>query len=146
MIETDFYTLLTSPTTSGLYGTVNADESPVATVCSLSPGGIFPVYVPKGSTFPCLSYNFVGGSSYSTFNTPGYQKYRVEVNCWSEDYAGAVNLRAAVITALNGYSVANSDTPNSIQSIQLIQSTDDFEHDLLQFRCIVEFYLYTTFI
>lgn len=144
MIESDFYSVLTSSDTTGLYGTVNFDDSPVVTVMDLCDSRVYPLVLPTQPTLPAITYSFIGGTSRPTNDSPGSQRYRVEVNCWGNTYSEAVTLRAAVITALNGYPAGRVQT-TSIQSIQYLQPTDFFDHDVLQYRAMVEFYVYANF-
>jgi hypothetical protein len=103
---------------------------------------IYPLLLPTNSPMPAIDYSFVGGSATATLTTTGVQKYRVEVNCWGDTYTDAVTLRAAVVLALNGYTDFEFD--GSDISIQLIQPRDFFDHDLLQYRAMVEFYVFAT--
>lgn len=121
MIESQFFSVLSSA--SG--------------VTALVGSRIYPVILPTDVTLPAIDYTFVGGSSHPTLTTTGTQKYRLEVNCWGKTYSDAVTLRAAVISALNGYLDGN-------MSIQLLMPQDFFDHELLQFRAMVEFYIYAT--
>jgi hypothetical protein len=122
MVETDFYTALSSP----------------AAITALCASRIYPLLLPTEVVLPAIDYSFVGGSSASTFDTTGTQKYRVEVNCWGETYADSVTLRAAVVAALNCY-------VNGKTSIQFLQPTDFFDHELMQYRAMAEFYIFTSF-
>jgi hypothetical protein len=67
-------------------------------------------------------------------DTRGTQRSRIQLDCWGDTYGDAVNLRAAVIQTFAGYKDANF-------SAQILSTSDDFEHDLLQYRAIVEVYL-----
>ena len=129
MIEQSFYSVLMASTA----------------VTALTGYRIYPLVVPEidsdiplSSQLPAIDYAIIGGSAYATLTTTGWQKYRVEVNCWGSTYSTAVTLRDAVIANLNGY----LDTQ---MSIQLIQPQDFFDHDLLQYRAMVEFYVYFTY-
>jgi hypothetical protein len=105
-------------------------------ITALAIGGIYPAALPADAAFPAIHYLFVGGSSKATQDTLGSQKYRVEVNCWGNSYEDAVMLRHAVITTLAQYSA------NGV-FIQYSQPTDLFDHDLLQFRAMAEFYVFS---
>jgi Protein of unknown function (DUF3168) len=107
-------------------------------VVSLATGGIHPVVLPKEATFPAIHYLFVGGSSKATQDTRGTQQTRVEVNCWGDSYNDVVTLRHAVIAALDQYSA------NGV-FIRFIQPTDFFDHDLLEYRGMAEFYVTSNF-
>ena len=96
----------------------------------------YPVTLPTDPTLPALDYKIVGASTSPTFETSGLTKYRVEVNSWGNTYSDAVTLRDAVIGVLNGYQDANL-------TINLIQPTDFFDSDLLQYRAMAEFYCWS---
>lgn len=119
MIEQDFYQALSSSTQ----------------VAALTGSRVYPLLVPQDSTLPAIDYIFVGGTISPTFDTPGTAKYRIEVNCWGDTYLEAVTVRAAVIQALNGYRSATL-------YVRLIQPRDMFDHELLQYRAMVEFYAF----
>lgn len=121
MIESDFYAALSSSA---------AVQAIVAT-------RIYPMLVPAESALPAIDFSFIGGSATATFDTPGTAKYRVEINCWGGTYSDAVTLRAAVIQALNGYRSATL-------YLRLIQPRDMFDHELLQYRAMVEFYAFAS--
>jgi hypothetical protein len=122
VIETDFYSILS--TAPG-----------VTAICD---SRIYPVRLPTEAIMPAIHYAFVGGSSKPTFDTPGIQKYRVEVNCWGTQYLDAIALRHAVIAALNRFSA------NGVL-IQFIQSVDFDDHETLQSRALAEFYVWANF-
>src|SRR5260370_22170676 len=107
-------------------------------ITPLGTGGIYPASLPKDATFPAIHYLFVGGSSKATQDTYGTQRYRVEVNAWANSYNDAVTLRHAIIATLSQYSA------NGV-SISFIQPTDFFDHELLEFRPMPEFYVTHSF-
>ncbi len=108
---------------------------PITTICD---SRIYPLVLPTDPTLPAITYSLVGGSSRSTQDTQGNQRYRIEVNCWGNTYGDAVTLRYAVISALGQYSADGI-------FISLIQPTDFFDHDLLQYRAMAEFYVFSNF-
>jgi hypothetical protein len=107
-------------------------------ITTLATGGIYPAALPKDATFPAVHYLFVGGSSNATQDSFGSQRYRVEVNAWGNSYSDAVTLRHAIIATLSQYS------QNGV-SISFIQPTDFYMPDLLEFRCMSEFYVTSNF-
>jgi hypothetical protein len=109
-----------------------------ASITALAKGGIYPGKLPKDATFPAIHYLFVGGSSQPTQDTFGTQRYRVEVNAWGDSYYDAITLRHAIIAALSLYS------QNGV-FISFIQPTDFFDHELLEFRAMAEFYINSNF-
>jgi hypothetical protein len=119
MIETQVYSILSSSTA-------------LKAICG---SRIYPLVLPNESPMPAISYSFVGGSSKSTQDTQGNQKYRLEVNCWGKKYLDSVTLRNAVITLLGSYSQDGI-------FISYLQPIDFYEDDLLEYRCLAEFYVY----
>lgn len=103
---------------------------------------IYPVELPEGSALPAITYLYPGGSSEPTLNTTGYQRQRLEINCWAERYLGAVTLRAAVRAALEGTRAVLSDGTD-LQDIEYLQPIDfPLETAARQYRCAIEFYLH----
>jgi hypothetical protein len=107
-------------------------------VTTLATGGIYPAALPKDATFPAIHYLIVGGSSKATQDTYGTQRTRVEVNAWGNSYNDAITLRHAIIAALSQYS------QNGV-FISFSSQTDFFDHDLLEYRAMSEWYLYSNF-
>ena len=103
-------------------------------VTTLATGGIHPAALPTEATLPAIHYLFVGGSSNATQDSYGNQQYRVEVSAWGSSYEIAVTLRHAIIAALDQYNA------NGV-FIRFIQPTDLFDHELLEFRAMAEFYV-----
>jgi hypothetical protein len=107
-----------------------------AAVTAFTGTRIYPLVLPDDATLPAIHYAVIGGSASPTYTSVGSQKFRIELNCWASTYADAVRLRAAVITTLSGYY-------DGTTSIQFLSPQDLFDHELLQFRAIAEFYAYT---
>jgi hypothetical protein len=106
-------------------------------ITAITGANIFPVELPKDPTLPALTYRTITSVASPTFTTSGLQRARVEIDCWGSRYLDAVNLRTAVIGALNGYVDANF-------TILLISFGDVFKNELLQYAATVEFYLFFT--
>ena len=117
---------------SSLYTALSQD----AGVSAITANRIYPLVVPTASALPAIDFAFVGGSVQGTFDGRGLAKMRVEVNCWGDTYADAVKLRSAVIQALDGYTGCGF-------TCRMIAPHDLFDHDLEQYRAIVEFYLWS---
>ena len=120
-----------------LFHDVLAASTSIAAICGKR---IYPLVIPQDSPLPAIEYNSaVGGSATATLTGTGVQKNRAEVNCYGDTMQDAKNLRLAVVGALNGY----VDVTTGI-TIQLIQPRNFFDHELLQYRAMVEFYVYYT--
>jgi len=96
---------------------------------------IFPTVITEGTKLPAVVYAFIGGQSNPTFDTIGLNRYRVEISAYSDVYLDAVTLRNTIISALDGYKDSN------IADINLIQRLDDFSHEAMTYRCLMEFYV-----
>jgi hypothetical protein len=122
MIETNLFALLSS----------------IHAVASLtSPGGcrLYPLLIPEDSPLPAVDYAVVTGVASPTFTSRSTMRYRVEINCWAATYLEAATLRTAIMQGLDGYRDANL-------VVQIIGPRDLFDHDLLQYRAMVEFYVF----
>lgn len=98
---------------------------------------IYPAVLPKNPTLPALTYRFIAGPVKPTMDTGGIQKSRVQIDCYAETFADAVNLRNAVVQTLHRYRDTN------FQSLILDTGPDGFDHDLLQYVAIAEAYLWS---
>jgi Protein of unknown function (DUF3168) len=107
-----------------------------AAITSLAATRVYPIVLPTDPDLPALTYQIVGGSSNPTLSSAGMQKIRLQIDCWGDSYGDAVTLRDAVATSLSGYQDAN------VQFL-FLSKHDDFDHELLQYRAIIEFYIFT---
>jgi hypothetical protein len=98
---------------------------------------IYPLVLPDECTLPAIDYSIVGGAAKSTQDTRGTIRLRWEVNCWGASYGDAVTLRNAVVQSLDNY------VGQGIH-IQFLMPQDIFDHELLQYRAIAEFYVYAS--
>jgi hypothetical protein len=112
--------------------------SSTTSITAITGPRIYPLQLPQDPTLPAIEYSFIGGSSSPTFTTRGNKRYRVQIDCWGNTYAEAVTLRSAVKDALDGYS-------DGQMSILLISPRDFFDHELLQYRAMAEFYILSNF-
>lgn len=121
MIESTLFSLLsTSPS--------------ITAICNTR---IYPVVLPTEVTLPAIHYLIVGGAVKPTNDTHGTIRVRVEVSCWGNTYGDAVNLRDAVVQSLDSYSGEGIN-------IQYLMPQDLFDHELMQFRAICEFYVFAS--
>lgn len=108
--------------------------SSASAVTAVAGTNIFPATLPTDPVLPALTYSFIGGSVLPNMSTRGVQRSRVQIDCFASTYNSAVSLRDAVIQTLAGYSSAAF-------SSQILSTSDDFDHSLLQYRAIVEVYV-----
>jgi Protein of unknown function (DUF3168) len=106
-------------------------------IAAITAGAVYPILLPIDSPLPALTYQIVGSSSAQTQATHGMQRIRLQVDCWATTYLGAVTLRDVVANSLDGYEDSNF-------SALLLSRTDFFEDAALQYRAMLEFYIFTT--
>lgn len=104
---------------------------------------IFPVLLPTGPDYPAVTYQLISATPQPTLNTSGFQRWRIQFDCWGKSYADAAGLRAALVKTLNGFQGVLSDGTR-LQNADFLQLTDFFADDARVYRCMVEFYLYFT--
>ena len=112
-------------------------QSSITALCSTR---VYPAALPKDPTLPAIEYKIVGGAPQSTLGGHGSLRVRLEVNCWGNTYNDAVTLRSAVVQALSGYKVPNSNT-----TFSYLMPQDFFDDELLQYRAVAEFYVVSNF-
>lgn len=105
---------------------------------------IYPVVLPEEPTYPAATYQMISARAEPTFETSGFQRWRIQFDCFGVAYPDASGLRDALIKALNGYQGVLSDG-TILQNADFIQLTDYFYDQARIFRCMVEFHLYFTF-
>ncbi|HLH36004.1 MAG TPA: DUF3168 domain-containing protein [Alloacidobacterium sp.] len=130
----------------GLVSILAADAGVTALLATGDARSIFQMVVPEDeSAYPCIGYQFVGGSSAPTFDTSGLQRSRVQIDCWAVTPEGAKNLAEAVRKALNGFHGYLSDGTVLSNAMMLHPGIDFFSADSRFFRRMLEFYLLYTF-
>lgn len=116
-----------------LYSVLSASSA----ITTLIGSRIYPVIIPEDTTLPALSYWFVSGTASPTMDTRGTIRSRVQLDCWGQTYSDAVTLRAAVIQAIAGHR-------DSSFSAQIVSVHDEFIEDALQYRAVLEAYLFAS--
>lgn len=125
---------------SGLYQLLAADAG-VSAICA---GRIFSVDIPPDNQqLPALAYSMVGGAATPTFTTSGVFRQRVQLDAFGDSYDDAASLRAAGITAVNGWCAVLSDGTRVLSASLLNPGTDFCGEDRI-FRCMCEFYILHT--
>lgn len=118
--------------------------STTTAITALCKTRIYPVILPTDPTYPCALYKTIAAKPSPTMDTSGFQRWRVEFDCFAYAYMDAAALRSALRSTLEGYRGVLSDG-TSLQDCQFIQLGDMFEEDARVYRCMVEFYLYFDF-
>jgi len=110
-------------------------------------GSIFDGVVPEDiAQYPCLAYQWVGGSSDPGLTTAGPRRSRLQIDCWGTDKAMAITLANAVAHLLDGYAGLLSDGTN-VMSAWIINppGVDFFSGDSRFRRRMLEFYVLHNF-
>ncbi len=115
-----------------------------AAITALVGTNIYPVTLPVDAPMPALQYSTVAHTSSPGFATDGMQKIRIQFDAWATQYSSALAIRAAVENALLGYSGVLSDG-TKVHNCLRISSTDFFQHEALQYRCMLEVYFLATY-
>ena len=110
-------------------------------VTALVGAGIYPEEVPMNASLPAITYTVVGLRSSPTLSTAGMFRYRVEFNCWGNSVLEAVLVRQALVSSL--YTFTGTVDGCFIQDMWVCNVMDFFEHELMQYRRMVEFYILT---
>jgi Protein of unknown function (DUF3168) len=105
---------------------------------------IYPVVRPPSPVYPCISYKLIAAKPSPTLQTSGYQRWRIEFNCFATTYAQGVALRAALRSTLEGFRGTLNDG-TYLQDAQFIQLSDDYEDEPRIYCCMDEFYLFFNF-
>jgi len=110
-IETDFYATL--QTNAGVTAIVGAK--------------LYPHVAPEGTAAPFLTYHMVVGTPFNQISkTTTLEKKRIQINCWSDSYAGAQTLAEAVKTALNSDGHLALEIENYVDEAQLYRRIIDW--------------------
>lgn len=118
--------------------------STTAAITTLCGTRIYPAVLPTIPTYPCLRYKLISAKAEPTLSTSGYQRWRIQFDCFANTYASAVALRAAIRSALEGYRGTLIDG-TYLQDAQFIQLGDDYEDDPRVYCAMSEFYLFFNF-
>jgi hypothetical protein len=108
---------------------------------------IFDGVLPEDETaYPCLAYQFVGGSNDPGLTSAGPRRSRLQIDCWGLTKAQAIPLANAVAHLLDGYSGVLSDG-TTVMSCWIINppGVDFFSGDSRFRRRMLEFYVLHNF-
>jgi hypothetical protein len=105
-------------------------------------GIVAPTQLPEGTALG-LTYQFAGGSSDPTFDTPGVQKQRVQFDAHAPTVLQAVAILTAVRTLLEGHAGPLADGTYIVYS-EWLGDMDFFDSDPRQYRVAVEYRFFYT--
>lgn len=128
MIETGLFSLLST-------------TSAITTLCGTR---IYPFVLPTDPTYPCVLYKWIGAKPDPTMDTSGFQRWRMEFDCFAQTPASAIALRSAIRQALEGHRGRLTDG-TYLQDAQFTQLGDFFEDDARIPRAMIEFFLFFNF-
>jgi hypothetical protein len=112
-----------------------------------SAGSIFDGVAPEDvAQYPCLAYQWVGGSNDPGLTNAGPRRSRLQVDCWGTTKATAIALANAVAHLLDGYTGVLTDGTN-VMSCWIINppGVDFFSDDSRFRRRMLEFYVLHNF-
>lgn len=98
---------------------------------------IYPVVLPTGPAYPCMTYQDIVAPQQPTLDTAGMQHWRLQFDCWGETFVDASNLRKALIDTLNGAQQTLSDG-TVLQNARLNNLHSDFASASRTYRCIAD--------
>lgn len=101
-------------------------------------GGIYPVLVPEGSSYPCLSYQVVTGASDFSLDGTFETEKTIQFDAWGKAYADTKSIQNALHQLLDGFSGALADgtlVNGAFRGLEL----DDFESDARVYRALTEY-------
>jgi hypothetical protein len=124
----------------GLFNLLSTSTQ-IAALCKTR---IYPVLLPTAPTYPAVRYQIISATPRPTLDTSGFQRWRIQFDCFGANYSDAASLRGALMKLLNGYQGVLSDGTN-LQNVEFIQLMETFADDARTYKCSVEFYLYFCF-
>lgn len=117
----------------GLTALVAADS----TLASLIGTRFYPVLVPEGTAYPCVSYQEVSAVSGYTFSTETTEK-RMQFDVWATSYASAKTVAKALRALLDGYTGTLTDGTKVLGSFRVLE-LDEYEPDTRTYRVIADY-------
>jgi hypothetical protein len=122
---------------AGLFSLLST-TSAITTLCGTR---IYPAVLPTDPTYPCVLYKLISAKPSPTLSTSGFQRWRVEFDCFGQTYASAVAVRSAIRSTLEGYRGTLTDG-TLLQDAQFVQLGDFYEDGARVYRCMLEEYLF----
>jgi Protein of unknown function (DUF3168) len=120
---------------SGLHQLITSD----ARFSTIAATRLYPVFLPTDSLLPSATYQVIAVKPMYDLNSRvNVSQMRLQIDTWAFEYADAKALRDAIISILDNYSGPLSDG-SKVFGIQLLTTTDYFEHEALTYRVLTEF-------
>lgn len=112
-----------------------------AGVAAIVESRIYPVLLPQNPVWPCVGYNVEHGQEGKTFDGQGTaQEANVEIDCWSENHAGMLDLFEAVKAALKNYSGTLAGV--TVDAIYINSTLPMFEDSVEKYRYSISLSLF----
>lgn len=102
---------------------------------------VYPVQLPQKPTLPAVRYNTISGlRTQSQPGVQGLRRPRVQIDCYAETYAAAVNLRELVAARLNSY--RGPAGVGTMQGAFLVNEYERFDDQSKAFIVSADYYLW----
>ena len=118
----------------GLFTLLQADP----TLSALVAARIYPVLIPDGSPYPCLSYQVISGSADVAMDGSAELSRRIQFDGWGTSYADCKHIQKALHDLFDGFAGALSDgtqVKGAFRGIEL----DLFENVSRTYRSVTEY-------
>jgi hypothetical protein len=104
---------------------------------------LYPVLVPEGSAFPCVSYQDISATSDYTLAGAETQNKRIQFDVWATTYAQCKAVTKALRNALTGYSGTLLDGTRILGVFRVLE-LDDYEPETRTYRTMNDYrFLYS---
>jgi len=101
--------------------------------------GVFPAFIPKGSSFPAIVYTFVHTEGSMTMDGPDpFHRARVQFSCYATKYDVAKRLARTLAQTLEAFTGVLSDG-TEVDNMQQIGELDMFQEGPFIFGTHIEF-------
>lgn len=108
-----------------------------ASITALVSTRIYPVKLPQGVTFPCLSYQLISEPRDYTLDKVSVPNATVQFDCWGKTYLEANQLGDALVNVLDAY----TGVVGSLTFLGCIQRArrDIYENETNEFRASIDY-------
>lgn len=122
---------------NGLHSHLTGDSA-IAALVALR---IFPVIAPQGTLRPYMTYQRITAKRVRSLGGPsGLANPRFQIDCWAEDYDGALDLGEKVRAAMDGFTGVMGTV--TVGAVLLDSDRDDHEIETELFRRSMDFFLW----
>lgn len=100
--------------------------------------GLYPVLLPEGAVYPCVTYSVVSSTNTYSFETKEVSRKRIDFNCFGNTYSDCKAVKQAIRNALDGYVGTFADGTRVIGTYRGVE-LDFFEDDARVYRTLTEY-------